>query len=61
MDVTMKKLYKCNYWKRGPGARRQVRYYGLSLTRKAALDNLIERLHKEFEAYMAGQPFSNRS
>ena len=43
----------------GPSTRRQgaVQYYGLKFARAAALDNFIDRLDREFEAYMAGQPF----
>ena len=56
MDVTIEKLYKCTYWE-DPAHAARVQYYGLKLARAAALNNFIDRLDREFEAYMAGQPF----
>ncbi|PUZ64088.1 hypothetical protein GQ55_3G116000 [Panicum hallii var. hallii] len=44
------------YWE-DPAHAARVQYYGLNLAREAALDNFIESLRREFEAYMAGQPF----
>lgn len=50
-DVTMEKI-------EDPAYANKLQYYGLKLARGAALDNLIKRLNRQYEAYMAGRPFN---
>lgn len=43
LDVTMKKLYKCNYWE-DPAYASKIKTSGLLLARSAALTNHILRV-----------------
>lgn len=43
MDVTIKKLYKCNYWE-DPAYASKIKRFGLLLARSAALTNHIDRV-----------------
>jgi hypothetical protein len=54
-DVSIEKLFKCNYWE-DPAYASKLQDIGLMRARSAALDNVFERLHREFESYMAGGP-----
>jgi hypothetical protein len=47
-DVSMEKLYKCNYWE-DPAYAKKIEFFGLGLARNAALDNECERLYRVFE------------